>query len=54
MSEQMECTIDDKDERGVGRCACSLIMAMRGVCKVYGPPPTFAEAFPYLAPGADS
>lgn len=56
MPEPMRCTADDVDEKGVGRCPCSLVTATGGTCRVFGPPPTFAEAFPYLAdlpvPGA--
>lgn len=48
MSEPMKCTADDVDERGVGRCSCSLVTATGGECGVFGPRPTFAEAFPYL------
>lgn len=49
MSDPMRCTAGDVDERGVGRCPCSLVTASGGDCGVFGPPPTFAEAFPYLA-----
>jgi hypothetical protein len=44
----MRCTADDLDERGVGHCPCSLVTATGGECRVFGPAPTFAEAFPYL------
>jgi hypothetical protein len=48
--EPMRCTADDRDDKGVGRCPCSLVTATGGTCGVFGPPPTFAEAFPYLTP----
>lgn len=36
---------------GPGRvCPCSLVTATGGECPIFGPLPTFAEAFPYLAP----
>lgn len=31
-------------------CPCSLVTATGGECGVFGPLPTFAEAFPYLVP----
>lgn len=49
MSEPMICTAGDVDEKGVGRCPCSLVTASGGRCGVFGPPPTLTEAFPYLA-----
>lgn len=48
MSEQMaerspmQCVVSE------GTCPCSLVTATGGTCEVFGPPPTFAEAFPYL------
>lgn len=57
MAEPMRCTVGDEDERGRGRCACSLVTATGGACEIFAPPPTFAEAFPYLTttptPAAD-
>ena len=42
MSEPMTCVVDK------GTCPCSLVTATGGTCGVFDPPPTFAEAFPYL------
>ena len=46
---EMRCTVDDKNADGVGRCQCSFVTASGGTCRTFGPRPTFAEAFPYLA-----
>ena len=45
MSTPMECEADGKG----AVCACSLVRATGGECPFFGPLPTFAEAFPYLA-----
>lgn len=29
------CTVNVKDEKGVGRCACSLVTASGGRCKMF-------------------
>lgn len=54
VAEPMRCTADDLDESGVGRCPCSAVTASGGTCGMFGPPPTFAEAFPYLAESGEA
>ncbi len=54
MTEAMRCEAGDVDDKGVGRCPCSLVTATGGTCEVFGPKPTLAEAFPYLSTVADT
>jgi len=48
MSEPMTCVASE------GTCPCSLVTATGGTCKVFGPQPTFAEAFPHLTTPAET
>lgn len=53
MGEALSCTLKDRDEKGVGRCSCSLVVATGGECP-FGPPLlSFYEAFPYLTATED-